>query len=384
MKVLVLTPTNASYAFLQTMLVQMRDKGWDMHFASSDFTFGENVPANAGITFHSVPFPRGADVKGHLIAARHLRKLVADIQPDVIDVHFSATMLTCALARQANWPPVLATIQGLRFPTQSGARGKVEQWVECWSAKRMYSVTVLTADDYQALVDAGVGNAVLQKALGFGCNLEKFDSSLIAKDEKSHVRQEIGLREADLPLIFVGRKTAFKGFHRVVSAFSIVAEKHPELRLIVCGNADPIHPSGLTASQEHDYQTNKRIVDMGWVDNVRPLLAISYLNIFPSEREGMPVNLMESLAMGVPVVTFNSRGCRDVVSHESTGIVVKDLSPQTLADAISHLVENSDIRQRYSDTALAQRDKFNRQHFIDERMRVFSATVAAHGQVRSR
>jgi glycosyltransferase involved in cell wall biosynthesis len=67
------------------------------------------------------------------------------------------------------------------------------------------------------------------------------------------------------------------------------------------------------AAEDHAYKNCAQIIDAGYTDDVASYLAISDAMVFPSQREGMPVCLMEALAMGVPVITRASRGCRDVV-----------------------------------------------------------------------
>ena len=107
----------------------------------------------------------------------------------------------------------------------------------------------------------------------------------------------------------------------------------------------------------------------GWQANVADWLAIAYLCVFPSEREGMPVCLMESLAMGVPVITRDSRGSRDVVSHEIDGIVLNNASDGRFADAIEEIISNKTLLKRMADAGIKKRSHFDRKHCITEQLR---------------
>jgi glycosyltransferase involved in cell wall biosynthesis len=64
----------------------------------------------------------------------------------------------------------------------------------------------------------------------------------------------------------------------------------------------------------------------------------------PSHREGLPRAAMEAAAMGLPIVTTNVRGCRQVVVDGSTGLVVALGDADGLARAIRQLVEAPDVR----------------------------------------
>jgi glycosyltransferase involved in cell wall biosynthesis len=368
MKVLVLVPAMATLGFLEALLESMVSAGWEVHFAASDFDFSSNSKSVDGVAFHRVNFPRGANPLAHLAASVQLNSLVQRISPDVIDVHFSAAMLTASLARRASWPPVQATIQGLRFPNFSGARGWIEKKVESWAATRMNTTFVLTQDDYDALQSQYKGVGCLQVAPGFGCDLNKFSVSAVTAEQRQQARFRARIDEDEVVLIYIGRQTAFKGFHRIVRAFFEAYKVNKKLRLVVCGNSDPMHPTGLSDTEILEFDRHPGISDMGWTSQIADYLSVSHINVFPSMREGMPVNLMESLAMGVPVITYNSRGCRDVVTHERTGLVLNDFSIEALVSSLVDLSSDLARLKRYASCAETERGRFDRQFFIRERM----------------
>jgi glycosyltransferase involved in cell wall biosynthesis len=75
---------------------------------------------------------------------------------------------------------------------------------------------------------------------------------------------------------------------------------------------------------------------------------------------------MESIAMGVPVITHNSRGCRDVVWNGKTGIVLPELNPESYAKEIIKLIKDRDKLKLFRNNALEIRHLFDRQLYIDE------------------
>jgi len=89
----------------------------------------------------------------------------------------------------------------------------------------------------------------------------------------------------------------------------------------------------------------------------------------------MPVNLMEALSIGVPVITLNSRGCRDVVQHDVTGMVLDSDEPKTIADAMVLLAQQPELQSRMSKAAIDNRESFNRRNFVKERLSVFNSVV---------
>jgi len=79
--------------------------------------------------------------------------------------------------------------------------------------------------------------------------------------------------------------------------------------------------------------------------------------------------------MGVPVVTLDSRGCRDVVSNGETGVVLSDENPESYMQAISSLIEDKVLLKTYSANALAGRERFGKSRYVEERTKFFTDVV---------
>lgn len=361
------------------MCLRLVELGHDVHVAAAGFAFGEDTDLGHGVTYHDVSMPRGANPLTHLRAARSLRRLVDELQPDLVDVHYSAAMLSAAVARTRQWPRTTAIIQGLRFTNIGGLRGHIERLVECWAARRMDEAIVLTTDDLTALRENGVTNASELEACGFGCDLERFDRTRFSAADKAGIRAELGLTPDEFVVIYVGRFVAFKGFDVTVRAFNSAVERVPDMRLLLCGVPDSLHPSGLADAEQASLDQNERVSKLGWVKTMERVLVVADLCVFPSTREGMPVNLMEASSMGLPIITCDSRGCREVVRHEVTGFVLPPQDSDALADAMVELSQDRERLQRMQDEALASRARFDRRRFIDERVAAMTGERAETG-----
>jgi glycosyltransferase involved in cell wall biosynthesis len=77
------------------------------------------------------------------------------------------------------------------------------------------------------------------------------------------------------------------------------------------------------------------------------------LYVLASHREGFPRSAMEAAATGLPIVATDIRGCRQVVDHGVTGLLVPVRSPAPLAGALSQLI--GDAAQRRTMSAAATR-----------------------------
>jgi glycosyltransferase involved in cell wall biosynthesis len=227
---------------------------------------------------------------------------------------------------------------------------------------------VLTEDDFEVIQDWDSSKARLQKALGVGCRIDRFDREDYSADWRSDRRAELEIQPEECVLIYVGRLASFKGFDRTVRAFNQICERGARVRLVVLGTFDALHPSGLSEEEVATMETNNRVILAGWQANVADWLSIADLCVFPSKREGMPVCLMESLSMGVPVITANSRGCRDVVRDGVDGVVMDEPSVVKLADMIEELIREPVRLEEMKQAALERRSSFDRKHYVIEHL----------------
>jgi glycosyltransferase involved in cell wall biosynthesis len=110
-----------------------------------------------------------------------------------------------------------------------------------------------------------------------------------------------------------------------------------------------------------------RVIFLGQRDDVPHLLASSDLFVLPSLHEGLPLALLEAMALGLPVVASSIGGIREVVTDGKTGLLVPPGDPVALAGAIGRLFDDPELARRLSTAA---------QESVRER---FSVEAMVHG-----
>jgi glycosyltransferase involved in cell wall biosynthesis len=383
MRLLLVIPNIVSYGFLREFGAAAIADGDEVHVACSRARILGDAPraSENGIVIHEIAFPRGMNPAAHLRSGRELDRLVMELQPDVIHAHFSAAIFTTALARTARWPRTLATFHGVSFPALSGWKSLVLRVLETWSVRRFDRVWVLTDDDRDRLRASAPGVAIETLAsAGVGCDLAKFTPP--APTARAARRAELGFSEQDCVFAFVGRFVAFKGFALTARAFFQLATVESQVRLVLVGDRDGLHPTGLSAAEEEALGESPQVTTTGYCADVQRYLAAADVLVFPSQREGMPVCAMEALALGVPVITSDARGCRDVVRDGVDGLVLREPTVESLCAAMQQLADDSALRARVSTNAFAGRERFDRAHFVREQKRIMHAGAPAEAEVR--
>jgi glycosyltransferase involved in cell wall biosynthesis/GT2 family glycosyltransferase len=154
-------------------------------------------------------------------------------------------------------------------------------------------------------------------------------------------------------LVCVGRLCEQKGQLVLLDALQKVRESIPQIDVILAGDG-PMRGLIDARIMELNLKSNVRIT--GWVNNqqVRELIQSSRATVLPSFAEGLPVVLMESLALGRPVITTFVAGIPELVRPGSNGWLVPAGSVDDLAKAISEaLTAPIDLLNRFGTNGAA-------------------------------
>jgi glycosyltransferase involved in cell wall biosynthesis len=350
---------------------------------------GPDLPGHAAewpeeIERFSLPAFRGGSPLTTWAAGRRLAAVVTRWNPSIVHAHFAAGVVAAGIARmiggtgRRRW---MGTFHGLHT-TAAGPwsiRSHMAAAAEAWSARRMDTVCVLNPEDAASLRSYLPAERVhVVASCGVGCDLDAFDSGRFSAQARTDLRARLGIPQDALVMAYVGRRTAFKGFDVAVRGF--IRAGLDSAVLLLVGSQDDAHASGLTAAEQEAVASNPRIVDVGWQSDVAPFLAAADIGLLPSVREGMPVAAMESLALGVPVVTVDARGCRDVVRAGLDGVVLTAAKSEAVADALGALANNPVRLRAMAHAAVAGRARFDRQRYVAEETKLYLREMAAlHG-----
>lgn len=380
MRVLQVIPSITNYfTFLDELTAACMDSGMEMALASSPTHF-RNVSCyetKPRCQYFPLDLPQGMNPLAHFRAAAALRRVVEEWGPDVIHVHIGAAIFAVSLARRSGWPKVMATHHGLLGPSMPGIRGKLGSAAEAWTFGRVDQAYLLNRSDLDWMRSSGrkVDHVRVYSSMGIGCRTDVFDPQLRTAPETACLRASLGLDADQMVFIFVGRQVWFKGFDLVAKAFMCFHRDHPQSRLLLLGEPYTVHPTGLSGSEQSEFDQCPGVIRMGWVNNVQAYLALADLNLFPSEREGMPVNLMESLSMGVPVITRDTRGCNEVVTDGETGLLLQERSVDELLAAMNLLCSNKKMLEDMRRRAIEKRETMDRGLWISEQIQTYRDVI---------
>ncbi|MEU4700598.1 glycosyltransferase family 4 protein [Nonomuraea dietziae] len=152
-------------------------------------------------------------------------------------------------------------------------------------------------------------------------------------------------------VLAVGRMTKLKGFHRLITAWETVAAAHPDWKLRILG-AGP-QEDNLRA-QITEAGLEGKVELPGPSNNVAGELEKASIFVLSSRHEGFPMTILEAMAKGLAIVSFNSpHGPKEMITDEVDGLLVKPRTNANLATAIMRVIEDEELRHRLAEGALA-------------------------------
>ena len=309
----------------------------------------------AGIQVRTVPFTRRLTPLQDLVALTRLTRWLLHQRPCIVHTHTpKANLLGQWAARLARIPVRVATVHGLYFTTATpSAQRWLYAWMERCSAWPAQTVWLINREDV-AIAKARrlcASDKIRLLPGGLGVDLERFDPARYDPDLRRQVREEMGWGAQHFVVGFVGRLVREKGLVELFAAAASLKRHIPALRLLVVGptdveKADAVGEQWLTTYGIEDIcvMTGRR------ADTERLYLGMDVLAL-PSHREGLPVAAMEAQAMGLPLITTDARGCKEVFLPGRTGLMVPARDIRALAAAIAALHDDSRRRREMSQAA---------------------------------
>lgn len=173
----------------------------------------------------------------------------------------------------------------------------------------------------------------------------------------------------DRRIVTIGRLIPQKNHALLLEAFGKVHARHPDYRLEIYGEGEMrealqrrIDVNGL----------NQCVTLHGRTGDVVSVLAHAQVFVLSSDVEGMPNALMEAMALGVPSVSTDVSGVRDIICDGENGYVVPKRDADALAERLCELIESEEKRQKFSQASFSVMETFGKEKIFGQWLELVS------------
>jgi glycosyltransferase involved in cell wall biosynthesis len=153
-----------------------------------------------------------------------------------------------------------------------------------------------------------------------------------------------------LTVLFASRMLWTKGVGEFVEAARILLARALPLRFVLAGEPDPDNPSSVPETTLQQWHADGLVTWLGRRSDMSVVLGDADIFCLPTYYgEGIPKVLVEAASSGLPIVTTDWPGCRDLVEDGQNGLLVPIRDVQALADSIAKLAADPDRRRQFGE-----------------------------------
>lgn len=344
--------------------------GWDVTIVTADTGKLKDIEA-IGLKTINLPMSRsGMNIFQELGTLYFLRKLYKREKPDVVHHVGMKTILWGTLAAKfAKVNGVVNAISGLGgffAEDNKGLMARVMPKVLKYSHHRKNLLCIFQNDEDKGLyVKNGIIKAEQARYIkGSGVHLDEFCYTPEPPDGKIRV-------------ILTARMIVEKGVFILTEAAEKLRNKYADnVEFLLVGGIDD-HPGAITREQLDSVCDGKYIQWLGYRTDVKELLQSSHIVAFPSYyMEGLPKSLIEADAIGRPVITCNSVGCKETVIDGYNGYLIPTKDVDALVEKLDVLLGDVKLRQEMGKNSRKYAEEnFSIDVVIERHLNIYSELV---------
>jgi glycosyltransferase involved in cell wall biosynthesis len=332
-----------------------------MHFLSNNFDVSAlgSLPtlqgkfSDQGFRYTSYTLSRGVNPFSDIFTLIQLYFIFRRLNPDLVHVFDTKPCVWARIAAHlAGVPVIIGTLPGLGslYTNEKFINLLLRSVYERLQQLACY-VSDLTIfqnhDDARQFIEAGILSSKNVIVIpGSGVSTQLFAKEQVSDTRKAELRKELQIEPHKIVVTMVSRIIRSKGIFEFMSAAQEVTAHYSCVHFLLVGPEDNDSLDRLDA--EEFKQLKQAVTWLGSRQDISSILAISDIFVLPSAyREGIPRVLLEAASMGLPIVTTDSPGCREVVEDNINGFLIPIYDSFALREAVIHLIDKPQQRQRF-------------------------------------
>lgn len=351
----------------------LKELGYEIHYASNfnnpSYGTDNRRLEGTGIICHQVDFERSPFNKKNWHAYKQLIKIMKDENIDLVHCHTPmGSVLARLAAKKCGIKDVLYTAHGFHF--FKGA--SIKNWLIYYPVERFLSgytdtQVCINMEDFYNAKKFKARNVEYIAGVGIDTKGIK-EKSNITSGEKEELRKELKLADTDRVLITAGEMIERKNQKFLLEVVKKIKEKESSVKLIVCGHGR-LENSLKLKTKELGIEDN--VIFTGYRTDIYRILGLSEVFLFSSLQEGLPVAVMEAMAVGLPVVCSKVRGNADLVDNGKGGYVPEQFDVNIWSDLIYSLLMDKNRLKSFGEYNIDKIKEYDKSNVEKEMRRIY-------------
>ena len=351
----------------------LKELGYEIHYASNfnNPSYGTDNKRleGTGIICHQVDFERSPFNKKNWQAYKQLVKIMKDENIDLVHCHTPmGSVLARLAAKKCGIKDVLYTAHGFHF--FKGA--SIKNWLIYYPVERFLSgytdtQVCINMEDFYNAKKFKARNVEYIAGVGIDTKGIK-EKSNITSGEKEELRKELKLADTDRVLITAGEMIERKNQKFLLEVVKKIKEKESSVKLIVCGHGR-LENSLKLKTKELGIEDS--VIFTGYRTDIYRILGLSEVFLFSSLQEGLPVAVMEAMAVGLPVVCSKVRGNADLVDNGKGGYVPEQFDVNIWSDLIYSLLMDKNRLKSFGEYNIDKIKEYDKSNVEKEMRRIY-------------
>jgi glycosyltransferase involved in cell wall biosynthesis len=291
----------------------------------------------AGLKVVPIEMRRTGGLTSSVVAYRHLRRLLAENQFDIVHTHTSvAGVIGRVAAKRAGVSTVIHMIHAYagheRVPP---LKRKLYLLVEKWLDR--YTDHYVAGSDY--IRAYGINHGIMRPDKITRIYYALRQKHISVTGDPITYRAKLGIPDSSPVAGTIARLELQKGLVYFIQAMPTVLQHAPDAHFIISGDGPLREALGIEAKQQG---VSSRVHFTGWENEIGRVLSVLNVMVTPSLWEAFGIVNLEAMAYGVPVVASRIDGIPEVIRDGETGLLVSPADPGKLAQAIIDLMRDQE------------------------------------------
>lgn len=356
--------------FHQPYLKFFKNAGYEVHIAAKDNSNQKKIKIGHYDQFHPICYERLPLKRENIKAYFQMKNLLKQHQYDIIHCH---TPVAAVITRLVSRPyrkkglKVIYTAHGFHF--FKGAPRK--NWLIYYRVEKFLSrftdcLITINQEDYRWVLSNGFSAKSINFIKGVGVDLKEFVSQ--TEEKKKALRKQYHYNNDEFILLYAANLSYRKHQDLIIKAAARARNQVSNLKIILAGTGEREEEY---RSMIKDFELENTVEMIGYVREIPKYMGLVDGVVSTARQEGLPINIVEAMATGLPIIATDCRGNRDLVKDNVNGFIVGIDDIEGMTRAIIKLSKSEGLCRCFGEKSINLVEKYSLRSVQKEMAKIY-------------